>query len=227
MDKKYYLSASLVCADMMHLADQVKLIEEAGIEYIHIDVMDGHFVPRFGLMPEIAKQVRAITNIPMDVHMMTNNPEPYIKDFVDAGVQIIAVHTEDNPNLHRTIKMIKDAGVMAGVVLNMATPLNVLDYIMDDIWFIMLMAINPGVVWHKIIPTVFNKIKDLKEKTKNYPDMLIEIDGWVTPESLPEMIKAWANMFVCWTGTIFRPAEKVVENTIALRATVKTALSKN
>lgn len=224
MEKKYLLTASLVCADLMHIADQVKQLEEANIDYIHIDVMDGHFVPRFWVFPEIAKQVRAITNVPMDVHMMTNNPEPYIKDFVDAWVQIIAVHVEDNPNLHRTIKMIKDSGIMAWVVLNMATPLNVLDYILDDIWFIMLMAINPWVVWHKIIPTVFNKIRDLKEKTKNYPDMLIEIDGWVTPESLPEMIKAWANMFVCWTWSIFRPAAQVKEKTIELRKTVDAAL---
>ena len=224
MDKKYLLTASLVCADMVHIADQVKQLEEAKIDYIHIDVMDGHFVPRFGLMPEIVKQVRAITDLPMDVHMMTNNPEPYLQSFVDAWVQIIAVHVEDNPNLHRTIKMIKDSWVMAGVVLNMATPLDVLDYILDDIGFIMLMGINPWVVGHKIIPKIFDKIKDLKEKVKNYPDMLIEIDGWVTPESLPEMIKCGANMFVCWTSTIFKPADQVKEKTIELRNIVDTAL---
>lgn len=224
MNKKYLLSASLVCADMLNLWDQVRKLEAAQIDYIHIDVMDWHFVPRFWLIPEIIKQVRSITNVPMDVHMMTNNPEPYIQSFVDAWVQIIAVHVEDNPNLHRTIKMIKDSWVMAWVVLNLATPLNVLDYILDDIWFIMLMGINPWVVWHKIIPKIFDKIKDLKEKTKNYPDMLIEIDWWVTPESLPEMIKCWANMFVCWSSTIFKPADLVKEKTIELRKIVDDAL---
>lgn len=220
MEKKYYLTASLICADFLNLWDQIRKLEEAWIDYIHIDVMDWHFVPRFWAMPEMAKAVRSITNIPMDVHMMTNNPEPYIKDFVNAGVQIIAVHVEDNPNLHRTIKMIKDSWVKAWVVLNMATPLDVLDYILDDIDFIMLMWINPWIVGHKIIPKIFDKIRDLKEKVKNYPEMLIEVDGWVTPETLPEMIKAWANMFVCWTSTIFRPAEQVKEKTIELRKIV-------
>lgn len=224
MQKKYLLSASLVCADMLHLGDQVKKLEEAKIDYIHIDVMDGHFVPRFWLIPEIVKQVRSITSIPMDVHMMTNNPEPYIKSFVEAGVQIIAVHVEDNPNLHRTIKMIKDAWIQAGVVLNMATPLNTLDYVLDDISLIMLMGINPWIVGHKIIPQLYKKIADLKEKLKDYPDMLIEIDGWVTPESLPEMIKHGANMFVCWSSTIFRPTEMVKEKTIELRAHVDASI---
>lgn len=224
MNNKYLLSASLVCADMLNLGDQVKKLEEAKIDYIHIDVMDGHFVPRFGLFPEIARQVRSITDIPMDVHMMTNNPEPYIQAFADAWVQIIAVHVEDNPNLHRTIKMIKNAWVQAGVVLNMATPLNVLDYVLDDISMVMLMGINPWIVGHKIIPKVMDKIRDLKEKLKDYPDMLIEIDGWVTPESLPEMIKNGANMFVCWSSTIFKPAEMVREKTIELREIVDNAI---
>lgn len=224
MERKYLLSASLVCADMLNLWDQVKKLEEAEIDYIHIDVMDWHFVPRFWLIPEIVKQVRSITSVPMDVHMMTNNPEPYIKSFAEAGVQIIAVHVEDNPNLHRTIKLIKDAWVKAWVVLNMATPLNVLDYILDDISMVMLMGINPWIVWHKIIPKVYDKITDLKEKVKYYPDMLIEIDGWVTPETLPEMIKHWANMFVCWTSSIFKPAEMVKEKTIELREIIDTAL---
>lgn len=225
MKEKYLLSASLVCADMLNLWDQVKKLEEAKIDYIHIDVMDGHFVPRFGLMPEIVKQVRSITDIPMDVHMMTNNPEPYIKDFVDAGVNLIAVHVEDNPNVHRTIKMIKDSWVQAGAVLNMATPLNTLDYILDDISLIMLMGINPGIVGHKIIPKLYDKIKDLKEKLKDYPDMLIEIDGGVTPETLPEMIRCGANMFVCGSSTIFRPADQVKEKTIELRNIVDKAIA--
>ncbi len=224
MNKKYLLSASLVCADLMNLGDQVRKLEEAWIDYIHIDIMDGHFVPRFGLMPEVVKQVRSMTNIPMDVHMMTNNPEPYIASFIEAGANIIAVHVEDNPNLHRTIKMINNAGAMAWVVLNYATPLDVLDYILDDIGFIMLMAINPWIVGHKVIPGIYQKIKDLKDKVKNYPDIIIEIDGGVTPETLPEMVKCGANMLVCGTGTIFRPAELVKEKTIELRWIVDDVL---
>lgn len=217
MDKKYLLSASLVCADMMNLGEQIKKLDEAQIDYIHIDVMDGHFVPRFWLFPEIVKQVREISQTPMDVHLMTNRPEPYIKDFIDAGANIICVHVEENYHLHRSIKMIRDMWAKAGVVLNMATPLNVLDYVLDDISMVMLMAINPGIVWHKVIPQIYTKIQDLKEKLKHHPDILIEIDGWVTPETLPLMLKAGANMFVCGTGTIFRPASMVKEKTIELR----------
>lgn len=224
MERKYLLSASLVCADMLNLWDQVKKLEEAKIDYIHIDVMDWHFVPRFWLIPEIVKQVREITSLPMDAHFMTNNPEPYIKPFIDAWVNILAVHVEDNPNLHRTIKLINDAGWKAWVVLNMATPLNVLDYILDDISMVMLMWINPWIVGHKIIPKVMQKIKDLKEKLKDYPNIIIEIDWWVTPETLPEMVKCWANMFVCWTSTIFKPASQVKEKTIELRNIVDNAL---
>jgi ribulose-phosphate 3-epimerase len=225
MEKKYLLSASLVCADMLNLWDQVKKLEEAGIDYIHIDVMDWHFVPRFGLIPEIVEQVNNMTPIPMDAHFMTNNPEPYIKPFIDAWIDILAVHVEDNPNLHRTIKLIKDAWWKAWVVLNMATPLDILDYLLDDISMVMLMWINPWVVWHKIIPKIMDKIKDLKLKLKDYPDIIIEIDWWVTPETLPEMIKCWAHMFVCWTSTIFRPTQMVKEKTIELRKIVDTALN--
>lgn len=224
MERKYLLSASLVCADMLNLWDQVKKLEEAEIDYIHIDVMDWHFVPRFWLIPEIVKQVRGITPLPMDAHFMTNNPEPYIKPFIDAWVNILAVHVEDNPNLHRTIKLINDAGWKAWVVLNMATPLNVLDYILDDISMVMLMWINPWIVGHKIIPKVMQKIKDLKEKLKDYPNIIIEIDWGVTPETLPEMVKCWANMFVCWASTIFKPASQVKEKTIELRNIVDNAL---
>ncbi|EKE28280.1 MAG: hypothetical protein ACD_3C00083G0019 [uncultured bacterium (gcode 4)] len=222
--KKYLLTASLVCADMLNLWDQVRKLEEAKIDYIHIDVMDWHFVPRFWIIPEIVQQVRSITDIPMDAHMMTNVPELYIKQFIDAWINVLAVHVEDNPNLHRTIKLIKDAWWKAWVVLNMATPLNVLDYIMDDISMVMLMWINPWIVWHKIIPWIYQKIRDLKEKLKDHPEMLIEIDWWVTPETLPEMIRCWANMFVCWTSTIFKPADQVKEKTLELRELIDKSI---
>lgn len=121
--------------------------------------------------------IRSITKLPIDVHMMTNNPEPFIEPLAKAGADIITVHAEDNPNLHRTLKKIRDTGKIAGVALNMATPLSVLDYVLDDIGLVMLMAINPGIVGHKLIPRAMDKISDLKNMTKDYPNMIIEVDG--------------------------------------------------
>lgn len=222
---KYALTASLVCADMLNLWSEVKRIEEAGVEYIHIDVMDGHFVPRFWIHPEMVAAVRSITNIPMDVHFMTNNPEPYISSFVKAWADIITVHPEDNPNLHRTIKMIKDSGAKAGVALNMATPLSVLDYVLDDISLVMLMAINPWIVGHKLIPQAMRKIADLKEKLRDYPDIIIEIDGGVTFESAPEMVASGANLLVCGSSTIFRPEWNLKDKVTELRNTIDVKIS--
>jgi ribulose-phosphate 3-epimerase len=208
--KDFCISASIVCGDMMNLEKEVKSLERAGVEYIHFDVMDGIFVPRYGLPPEILKGISKITDIPIDVHMMVEDPEPYIKIFAESGARIFFVHVENNNNLHRTLKKIKDSGMEPGVILNFATPINILDYIMDDINHIMLMGINPGIVGHKIIPGIYNKIRDVKEKIKN-KKIKIMIDGGVTPDTSPKMIEKGADILVCGTSTIFRPHEGTLE----------------
>lgn len=206
----FQISASLICGNHLNLEKDIKSLEQAGVDYIHFDVMDGSFVPRYGLYPEILSAISKITNIPVDVHMMVDNPEPYIETFANAGAKIFFVHIENNNQLHRTIKKINNSGMEAGVVFNMATPINSLDYIKQDIKHIMLMAINPGIVGHKIIPQIYQKIEDVKKKIEG-TDIKIMIDGGVTPETSHKMIQKGANILVCGSSTIFRPHEGSLE----------------
>lgn len=214
---KYQLSASIICADLLNLEREVKLLEKGKIDRIHFDVMDGVFVPRYGLPPEVLKFIHTQTNIPITVHMMVQYPEPYIDIFKGSGADTIAFHIEPVKHIHRVIQKIKARGMKAGVALNMATPLNCLDYILPDLDLVMLMAINPGIVGHKLIPQAYEKISDLKEKLTEYPDVLIEIDGGVTPESAPKMIKNGADILVCGNSTIFKPNVPVDQRIKELR----------
>ncbi len=206
MNRKFEITASLICGDPLNLERAVRDIIGADIDRIHFDVMDGVCVPRFGLYPEILVGVRKLTDLPVDVHMMVTNPEPYIETYAKAGATIFYVHAENNSNLHRTLKLIKDAGMKPGVVLNMATPICVLDYILADIDYVLLMAINPGIVGHTIIDAVYSKIRDVKTLIGGRAIKIV-IDGGVTSESSAAMVRAGADVLVCGSSTIFRPAE--------------------
>ncbi len=198
---------------MLELSEEIKRLEVGGIDSIHFDVMDASFVPRYGLHPEMLSAIRSITTLPIHVHAMVEDVEPYIETFVKAGATTIMPHVESHRHLHRTIKKIRDAGADAGVALNLATPLSILDYILDDIKAVMLMAINPGIVGHKLIPQALDKISDLKERIEGR-SIEIEIDGGVTPESAPEMVRRGATRLVCGTGMIFRPKEAPLDKKI-------------
>lgn len=202
----FKLTASLICGNMLRLEEEIRALEAGGIDCIHFDVMDAMFVPRYGLHPEMLSAVRSITTLPIHVHAMVENVEPYIQSFVDAGANAIMPHIESHPHIHRTLRLIREAGADPGVALNIATPLSSLDYLIEDLKVIMLMAINPGIVGHKLIPGALTKISALKERLQGRP-MEIEIDGGVTPESAPEMIRRGATRLVCGTGMIFRPHE--------------------
>lgn len=214
---QYQLSASIICADLGNLTAQVKLLDKAGIDYIEVDVMDGIFVPRYGLPPEIIRQIRTTSSTPIIAHMMVQNPESYIEVFIEAGADMIIVHLEPLQHIHRVIKTIKDQGAKVGVAINPATPLSVLDYILDDIDLVMLMGINPGIVGHKLIKSTYKKIVDLKEKLSEYPNIKIQIDGGVNLESGPKMVKLGADILVCGTSTIFNPPQKVDQKTKEFR----------
>ena len=206
MKKKFAITASLICADPLNLEKAITEIMAADLDAIHFDVMDGLCVPRFGLYPEILTRLRTLSDIPVDVHMMVENPELYIKTYAEAGSDIYYVHVENNANLHRTVNLIKNAGMKPGVVLNMATPLNVLDYILQDIDYILLMAINPGIVGHGIIETIYDKITALKKLLAGTAIKIV-IDGGVSQKSSARMIAAGADILVCGSSTIFRPQE--------------------
>lgn len=209
---------------MLNLRETVEQLERGGIDSIHFDVMDGVFVPRYGLHPEMLRVIRSITDTPIDVHFMVEDVEPYIESFAKAGGTILVPPAESHRHLHRTVRKIREAGVKAGVQLNPATPLSVLDYILDDIDLVMLMAINPGIVGHKLIPRILDKIAELKEKIGER-DIIIEIDGGVNPESAPIMIQKGATMLVCGTQMIFKPGVKLDEKVREVRAEIDRQLS--
>lgn len=214
--KNIKICASLICGNPIDLNSDLLELQKSNIDLIHFDVMDGQFVPRYGLYPEILKSVKEKFNFKIDVHMMTFDSENYISDFKKAGADYYNVHVESTNHLSRVIKKINDAGMKAGVGINPGTSLNTLDWIINDIKMVVLMAINPGIVGHKLIPNIINKITQLRKYADKHgnKDLIIQIDGGVTPESIPLMIEAGADALVCGTGTIFRPKEDTISNKV-------------
>ena len=216
MKKDALIAASLICSNPLDLQTDLNHLINSKVDFIHFDVMDGQFVPRYGLYPEILTSLKKQTSIPVDVHMMVNNPEDFIEDFKIAGADYFNFHIESTPHAHRLVKKIHNAGMLPGVALNPATPISSLDYLVNDIRMVVLMAINPGILGHKLIPEMLQKIKHLRDyaKEKGNKDLLIEIDGGVTFESGKMMIEAGADILVCGTGTIYRPKEDTISNKI-------------
>ena len=217
MNKKPLIAASLICADPLNIERDIHELIKGRTDWIHFDVMDGSFVPRYGLYVEILHYLRNLTDIPVDVHMMVNNPEDYIVAFANAKADYYCFHIEATNHAHRVVKKIQDNGMKPGVALNPATPISSLDWVINDISMVCLMAINPGIVGHKLIPNMYNKIKELRQYAaeKGNPDLIIEIDGGVTFDTGKEMIKNGADALVCGTGSIFRPQEDTISNKIA------------
>ena len=210
------IAASLICAQPLNIEKDLEELIKGNTDYIHFDVMDGHFVSRYGLYPEILAALKQKTSIPVDVHMMVSNAEDYIQLYKDAGADYYNIHIESTSQIHRCITKIKNSGMKAGIAMNPATPLSALDWIIKDIEMVVLMAINPGIVGHKVIPSIISKTEKLRQYAieNGNPNLLIEIDGGVTFETAPKFIDAGADILVCGTGTIFRPQEDTISNKI-------------
>ena len=217
MSKIPLIAGSLVCSNPLRLEEDINELNKGRADFIHFDVMDGQFVPRYGLYPEILSYLKKITDIPVDVHMMVSNPEDYIEDFRIAGATYYNFHVEATNHAHRVVKKIEKAGMLPGVALNPATSLSTLDYLIEDVKMVVLMAINPGIVGHKLIPNMIDKIKELREfaDRRGNKNLLIEIDGGVTFDSGIVMAQAGADVLVCGTGTIYRPQEDTISNKIS------------
>ncbi|PID71969.1 MAG: ribulose-phosphate 3-epimerase [Desulfobulbus propionicus] len=195
--KEIMIAPSILSADFTRLGEEVKAVEQAGADVIHVDVMDGHFVPNITMGPLVVKAVRKITELPIDVHLMISDADTYIPSFSDAGADWITVHVEACTHLHRTICAIKDMGKKAGAVLNPATPLSTLDYVLDEIDLIMLMSVNPGFGGQSFIRSTLDKILTLRAMLdKVNPEAGIEIDGGVSPKTIAAIAQAGANIFV-------------------------------
>jgi ribulose-phosphate 3-epimerase len=222
--KQPLIAASLICSNPLNLQQDINELIIGKSDFIHFDVMDGQFVPRYGLYPEILSYLTKTTSIPVDVHMMVQNPEDYIEDFKNAGATFYNFHIEATAHAHRIVKKIQKAEMKPGIALNPATSISSLDYLIEDVQMVVLMAINPGIVGHKLIPNMINKISDLREcaDKRGNRELLIQVDGGVTFESGVEMIKAGADILVCGTGTIYRPHEDTISNKMdAFRNTFK------
>ncbi|MFJ5622160.1 ribulose-phosphate 3-epimerase [Peribacillus loiseleuriae] len=191
------IAPSILSANFAKLGEEIKDVERGGADYIHVDVMDGHFVPNITIGPLIVDAIRPVTDLPLDVHLMIEAPDRYVEAFAKAGADYITVHVEACPHLHRTIQLIKSFGVKAGVVLNPATPVSSIKHIIEDIDLVLLMTVNPGFGGQKFIHAVLPKIREVKEMANALnPELEIEIDGGVNEETAKLCIEYGATVLV-------------------------------
>lgn len=203
-----YIAPSLLSADFSKLQEEVKDIELGGAEWLHLDVMDGHFVPNITFGPGLVKALRPHSNLFFDVHLMIENPDQYIGEFANAGADMIVVHAEACTHLHRTIQSIHALGKKAGVALNPATSLSVLDYILPDLDMVLLMSVNPGFGGQKFI-NIVPKMERLMEMCNALGvSPLIQVDGGITPETAPLVVNAGANVLVAGSAVFGKPDRK-------------------
>ena len=200
------IAPSILSADFSCLGDQVRSVERAGVEYLHIDVMDGHFVPNITIGPLVVEALRPKSKLVFDVHLMIEHPDEYVEDFVKAGADIISIHAEACPHLHRSIQNIKAHGVKAAVALNPATPLSAIEYVLENLDMVLLMTVNPGFGGQKFIPEVLPKISDLRSWIKKLGlHTEIQVDGGVTPELAGTIAKAGATVLVAGSAIFHSP----------------------
>jgi ribulose-phosphate 3-epimerase len=195
------IAPSILSADLARLADEVKEVIAAGADWIHVDVMDGHFVPNITIGPLVVKALKKVVSVPLDVHLMIENADLFLDAFIDAGADILTVQAEACTHLHRTVHAIKEKGVRAGVALNPATPLESLDFILPDIDLVMIMTVNPGFGGQEFIPTMLPKIEQLRRIiAERKPICEIEVDGGIKVENIKEVARSGADIFVAGSG---------------------------
>lgn len=201
------IAPSILAADFSKLGDEIKAVEQAGADWIHVDVMDGHFVPNITIGPQVVEAVRKVTELPLDVHLMIEDADKYIKDFAAAGADILTVHVEACPHLNRTINHIKEQDVRAGVVLNPSTPLSSLEEVLHEIDIVLLMSVNPGFGGQKFITSLLDKTMNLKQIMEQYEhEFDLEVDGGVNAENAGELKEVGANVLVAGSA-IFKSSD--------------------
>jgi ribulose-phosphate 3-epimerase len=212
------IAPSILSADFAKLGEEVRAIDEAGADWIHIDVMDGHFVPNLTIGPAVVKALRPHSGKPFDVHLMISPVDPFLDAFAEAGADIITVHPEAGPHLHRTVQRVKGLGKKAGVSLNPATPAKVLDYVLEDIDLVLIMSVNPGFGGQKFISSQLRKIEAVANRVaKESLDIFIEVDGGIDPETARQAVDAGATALVAGTAAFRGGPSAYAGNIKALR----------
>jgi len=219
MPRKVRIAPSILSADLGRLSDEIRSVEAGGADWIHVDVMDGRFVPNITLGPIVVKAARAATRLPLDVHLMIVEPERYIEAFAEAGADVISVHVEASVHLQRTLGEIRRLGKRAGVVLNPHTPESAVEYLLDDVDLILIMSVNPGFGGQHFLPAVLPKIAKVREMIERRGlSVDLEVDGGVAPETTEAVVRAGADVLVAGSAVFGKP-----DRAAAIRAIVERA----
>ena len=223
MPDKFIIAPSILSADFLHLGDVLQTCKSAGADWIHVDVMDGHFVPNLTMGPFIVRHCRRGTDLPLDVHLMVEKPENLIEAYAKAGASRLTVHVETCPHLHRTLEIIKALGCKAGVTLNPATPASFLFPVLHLVDLVLVMSVDPGFSGGAYIPEMVGKVAEIRRKLDEIGSSAwLEVDGGITPKTLPEMKAAGATAFVAATA-VFKHPDGIAEGIASLRDTINNA----
>jgi ribulose-phosphate 3-epimerase len=216
----FLISSSILSADFARLAEQIQAAEKAGVDWMHVDVMDGQFVPNISMGPFVVETVRRITQLPIDVHLMIENPERHIHSFANAGANRISIHIENNPNVHRTLQELREMGIHPGIVLNPGTPAASIAEVIPTIDMVLVMTVNPGFSGQNFLPQTISKIADIEKMLRSRQSQaVIQVDGGITAETLPLVYRAGARVIVAATA-IFKHPDGISSAVQALRNSV-------